>query len=207
MGKCALDERKDIKMKKWNKLTIFLIPIGIAVNVVGGQLAIMLKLPVYLDSIGTLVVGALCGILPGIIVAVGTQLINAITLPTVLAYTEIGVLFAILANFFAKWGVFKSLPKSIGCGIIVACVSAGLAVPTTAFFLGGFVGTGASAIVTALMTAGWGVLPATFVSELSTETMDKIICLIIVFFILKSIPSRLVVKLPNAKFFIKDVEE
>ena len=195
-----MDERKDVKMKKWNKLTIFLIPIGIAVNVVGGQLAIMLKLPVYLDSIGTLVVGALCGILPGIIVAVGTQLINAITLPTVLAYTEIGVLFA-------KWGVFKSLPKSIGCGIIIACVSAGLAVPTTAFFLGGFVGTGASAIVTALMTAGWGVLPATFVSELSTETMDKIICLIIVFFILKSIPSRLVVKLPNAKFFIKDVEE
>lgn len=208
MGKCALDERKDVKMKKWNKLTIFLIPIGIAVNVVGGQLAIMLKLPVYLDSIGTLVVGALCGILPGIIVAVGTQLINAITLPTVLAYTEIGVLFAILANFFAKWGVFKSLPKSIGCGIIIACVSAGLAVPTTAFFLGGFVGTGASAIVTALMTAGWGVLPATLVSEqFSTETMDKIICLIIVFFILKSIPSRLVVKLPNAKFFIKDVEE
>ena len=110
-------------------------------------------------------------------------------------------------KLFCKMGVFKSLPKSIGCGIIIACVSAGLAVPTTAFFLGGFVGTGASAIVTALMTAGWGVLPATFVSELSTETMDKIICLIIVFFILKSIPSRLVVKLPNAKFFIKDVEE
>lgn len=36
-------------MKKWNKLTIFLIPIGIAVNVVGGQLALMLKLPVFLD--------------------------------------------------------------------------------------------------------------------------------------------------------------
>ena len=89
----------------------FLIPIGIAVNVVGGQLAIMLKLPVYLDSIGTLVVGALCGILPGIIVAVGTQLINAITLPTVLAYTEIGVLFAILANFLQN-GVYSNLCRS-----------------------------------------------------------------------------------------------
>lgn len=94
-------------MKKWNKLTIFLIPIGIAVNVVGGQLAIMLKLPVYLDSIGTLVVGALCGILPGIIVAVGTQLINAITLPTVLAYTEIGVLFAIPCKLFCKMGCIQ----------------------------------------------------------------------------------------------------
>ena len=51
-------------MKKWNKLTVFLIPIGIAVNVVGGQLALMLKLPVFLDSIGTFVIAALCGIVP-----------------------------------------------------------------------------------------------------------------------------------------------
>lgn len=38
-------------MKKIDKLTIFLIPIGIAINVVGGQLAILLKLPLFLDSI------------------------------------------------------------------------------------------------------------------------------------------------------------
>lgn len=147
-------------MKKWNKLTIFLIPIGIAVNVVGGQLALMLKLPVFLDSIGTFVVAALCGIVPGLIVAVGTQLINAITTPTVLA-----------------------------------------------FLLGGFAGTGASTIVAALMAAGWGVFPATFVSEIASETMDKVVCMIIIFIVLKAIPDRLKVKLPNARFFIKDVEE
>lgn len=194
-------------MKKWNKLTIFLIPIGIAVNVVGGQLAIMLKLPVFLDSIGTFVVAALCGILPGLIVAVGTQLINAITLPTVLAYTEVGMLFAVLAHFMAKYQRFSTLPRSILNGILAAVVSVCICVPTTAFLLGGFVGTGASAIVTALMAAGWGVLPATFVSELTSELMDKIVCMIIIYFILKSIPSRLVVKLPNAKFFIKDLGE
>ena len=52
--------------QKLNKLAIFLIPIGIAVNVVGGQLAVLLKLPVFLDSIGTFVVGALCGWGPGL---------------------------------------------------------------------------------------------------------------------------------------------
>ena len=95
-------------MKKWNKLTIFLIPIGIAVNAVGGQLALALKLPVFLDCIGTFVTAALCGIGPGLVVAVGTQLINAITTPTVLAYIEIGMLFAVISYFFAKWGIFKS---------------------------------------------------------------------------------------------------
>lgn len=194
-------------MKQWNKLTIFLLPIGIAVNVVGGQLAIMLKLPVYLDCIGTFIVGSLCGIVPGLIVAVLTQILNSITLPTNLLYIEIGMLFAVLAHFFAKYERFKTIPRTILNGILVACVSCCLAVPTTAFLLGGFVGTGASAIVTALMAAGWSVLPATFVSELVTEMMDKIICMIIIFFILKSIPERLIVKLPNAKFFVKDLEE
>ncbi|SHK20694.1 hypothetical protein [Hespellia stercorisuis] len=194
-------------MKKWNKLTIFLLPIGIAVNVVGGQLAIMLKLPVYLDSIGTFIVGSTCGILPGLIVAVLTQLLNSITLPTNLLYIEIGMLFAVLAHFFAKYERFKSIPRTVVNGIIAACMSTALAVPTTAFLLGGFVGTGASVIVTALMASGWSVLPATFVSELVTETMDKVIVMIIVFFILRAIPDRLLVKLPNARFFIKDMDE
>lgn len=145
-------------MKKWNKLTVFLIPIGIAVNVVGGQLALMLKLPVFLDSIGTFVIAALCGIVPGLIVAIGTQLLNAITAPTVLAYIEIAMLFAFESYFFAKSGIFKSPIKSGLAGILVAIIDATLAVPTTAFLLGGFVGTGASAIVAALMSAGWGGL-------------------------------------------------
>lgn len=194
-------------MKKWNKLTVFLIPIGIAVNAVGGQLALMLKLPVFLDSIGTFVVAALTGIGPGIIVAVGTQLINAITTPTVLAYIEIGMLFAVESYFFAKWGIYKSLVKSAACGIVVAILCASLAVPTTAFLLGGFAGTGATTIAASLMAAGWEVLPATFVSEIVTETTDKVVCMIIIFFVLKAIPDRLKVKLPNARFFIKEVEE
>lgn len=56
------------KKKGIDKLTLFLIPIGVAVNFIGGQLAILLKLPLYLDAIGTIVVGALCGGIPGAIV-------------------------------------------------------------------------------------------------------------------------------------------
>ena len=193
-------------MKKWNKLTIFLIPIGIAVNVVGGQLALMLKLPVFLDSIGTVVVAALTGIGPGLIIAIGTQLINAITTPTVLAYIEIGMLFSVWSFLFAKGGIYKSLWKSALCGVGVAVVDCCLSVPTTAFFLGGFAGTGATTIAAGLMAAGWGVFPATFVSELVSETADKVVCMIIIFFVLKAIPDRLKVKLPNARFFVKDIE-
>ncbi|KMZ54209.1 hypothetical protein [Dorea sp. D27] len=191
-------------MKKFSKLTIFLIPIGIAVNVVGGQLAVLLKLPVFLDSIGTFVVGALCGGIPGALVGLGCGLINAISLPTLLPYTIIGVLFGFLGSFLAKKQMFSKFWKAPVNGVVVAIISTCIAVPITAVLYGGFVGTGASVIVTTLMAAGWDVLPATFVSELSSELIDKIICLIIIFFVLKAMPARFVVKLPNGKHFIKE---
>lgn len=38
-----------------------LIPIAIAINIAVGQIVVLLKLPVYLDLIGTVLVAALCG--------------------------------------------------------------------------------------------------------------------------------------------------
>lgn len=197
-------KKEEYIMKKLSKLTIFLIPIGIAVNVVGGQLAILLKLPLFLDSIGTIVVGAVCGGLPGALVGLGCGLINAISLPTLLPYTIIGIIFGFVASFFAKKKMFTAFWKAPINGVIFAIIATCLAVPITATLYGGFVGTGASVIVTTLMAAGWGVLPATFVSELSSELMDKLTCLIIIFFILKAMPARLLVKLPNGKYFVKE---
>ena len=186
-------------MKKMDKLTIFLIPIGIAINFVGGQLAVLLKLPVFLDAIGTIVVGALCGGLPGAIVGLGSNLINAISLPTLLPYAIINITFGFMAGYLSKKGMF-----TIVNGLIYAVVACSMAVPITVLLYGGFVGTGASVIVTTLMAAGWGVVPATIASELSAELMDKIITLIMCFFILKSMPMRFLVKLPLGNYYMKE---
>lgn len=191
-------------MKKLDKLTIFLIPIGIAVNFVGGQLAVLLKLPLFLDAIGTIIVGALCGGLPGAIVGLGSNLINAISLPTLLPYAIINITFGILAGYLSKKGMFKTLPKALLSGVIYGVIGCSMAVPITVMLYGGFVGTGASVIVTTLMAAGWSVVPATFVSELSSELMDKLTTLVICFLIIKSMPLRLLVKLPQGKTYIKE---
>lgn len=193
-------------MKNLNKLTIFLIPIGIAINVVGGQLALLLKLPVFLDCIGTIVVGALCGTWPGVLVGLGCGLINSISAPNLLPYTVIGMLFGFIGNLLAKKNMFDKIWKALINGVCIALVSTCIAVPITATLYGGFVGTGATGIVAALMAAGWGVVPATFVSELSAEMMDKLVCLVVIFFVLKAMPARLVVKLPNAKYFVNEEE-
>ena len=46
------------KIKKdFTTMTWVLIPVAIAINIVVGQIVVFLKLPVFLDSIGTVLVG------------------------------------------------------------------------------------------------------------------------------------------------------
>ena len=47
--------------KDFTTRTLVLIPIAIAINIAIGQIVYLLKLPIYLDSIGTVLVGAIAG--------------------------------------------------------------------------------------------------------------------------------------------------
>lgn len=190
-------------MSKISRMVIFLIPVCIAINLVGGQLAIMLKLPVFLDAIGTIIAGALCGPVPGMMVGLITNLINAISLPTILGYAIINVVFGLVAELLSRKGMFLTLPKVLLSAVIFAVMACAMAIPITITFFGGFAGTGATVIVSFLMTAGWGLLPATVVSELCTELLDKFCTFMICYFILKSMSDRFLVKLPLGDIYIR----
>lgn len=191
-------------MEKLGKLTIFLIPVGIAVNIVGGQLAILLKLPIWLDSIGTILIAAICGLVPGLIVAAITQVINAISLPTILPYMIVGFAMAIISSILAKKYFFNSIGKSFLLGIIIAIVTTAIAVPIDVIVFGGFIGTGNSVVAAALMTMGFSVPIAVTISSFSFGLVDKVLSVLVCYFIIKSMPSHFLVKLPMGKFFTRE---
>ena len=47
--------------KDFSTMTWVLMPVAIAINIAMGQIVVLLHLPVYLDSIGTVLVGIICG--------------------------------------------------------------------------------------------------------------------------------------------------
>ncbi|GAF38417.1 substrate-specific component STY3230 of queuosine-regulated ECF transporter [Agrilactobacillus composti DSM 18527 = JCM 14202] len=49
-------------MKKTTTKVISIVALCVALNYVGGNLALLLKLPIYLDSIGTIFSAALLGL-------------------------------------------------------------------------------------------------------------------------------------------------
>jgi hypothetical protein len=104
--------------RQFDTRTIVLIPVAIAINVGLGQtVGTALKLPVYLDSIGTILVGVLAGPIAG----ATTGLLSNLAWTFLLAGTPFGSPYAwpfaivaveigLLAGVFGWAGVFRSRP-------------------------------------------------------------------------------------------------
>ena len=82
---------------RFDTRTIVLIPIAIAINIVLGQtVGTALKVPIYLDSIGTILVGVLAGPIPGLVTGLLANLIWTYVLPTPF-HSDYAAPFAIVA--------------------------------------------------------------------------------------------------------------
>jgi hypothetical protein len=99
--------------KDFTTRTLVLIPVAIAINIVVGQLIILLKLPIYLDSIGTVLVGALAGPWAGALTGALANIIWGLTLyPPALPFFYVAAVIGAMAGIAAKMGVFeRSSPR------------------------------------------------------------------------------------------------
>lgn len=183
-------------MQGYGRLTIFMIPIGIAINFVGGQIALLLKLPIYLDSIGTILVGALCGGLPGALVGLLSNAINSITSPPTFAYAILNVAFGLLAGYFSRIGVFRVLWKTLLSSLAFAFIGGFCGALITIWVFGGLAVGGGALVVGALTAMGMDLTAANFAAQLPMDVLDKVPTVLIVYAILRGIPRRLLVKLP-----------
>ena len=183
-------------MRGYGRLTIFMIPIGIAINFVGGQIALLLKLPIYLDSIGTILVGATCGSLPGALVGLVSNAINSITSPPTFAFAVLNVAFGLLAGYFGRLGVFRVWWKTLLSSLAFAFIGGFCGALITIWVFGGLAVGGGALVVGALTALGMDLNTANFVAQMPMDVLDKVPTVLIVFAIIKGIPKRLLVKLP-----------
>lgn len=129
--------RLDSIARQFDTRTIVLIPIAIAINVVLGQtVGTALKLPVYLDSVGTILVGVLAGPIAGAatgflsnlawtFLLAGTPFGSPYAWPFAIVAVEIGL----LAGVFGYAGVFRSRPGTppvtLAGGLLAAVILLG----------------------------------------------------------------------------------
>ncbi len=252
--------------------TLALIPLLIAINIAGGQLAKALRLPIYLDSIGTVMAGALLGPWGGML----TGLLSN-TIWTLIGLDSLAYAFAIVAGvigliaglagragFFQRqsppWlsaligGVFLfalslfvmifvtatptpedptvrnllSLPQLLGqyplvfigalvlgavagyfvlknagyaglAGLVTGVVAAIISAPIVTYLFGGLTGSGTDVLVAAFLATGANILASALAQGTTSDPFDKMTSFMIVYFIIQSLPRRLLQRFPNAR--------
>jgi energy-coupling factor transport system substrate-specific component len=116
----ATTRRLDSITSQFDTRTIVLMPIAIAINIVLGQtVGNALKIPLYLDSIGTILVGALAGPIPGALTGLLANLIWTFVLagtpfgsPYAWPYAIVAAEIGLLAGIFGYYGFFRSRPNT-----------------------------------------------------------------------------------------------
>lgn len=172
-----------------------MVALGIVLNIVGAFIALNLRLPVYLDSVGTVLSGALLGPVYGVATGVLGSLISGITFDIYsLYYAPVQILTGLMAGwmFRTKWlsgwrlpfgGLVVSLPTSIASAVI------------TAFLFGGITSSGSSYLVVLMSNLGMNLTLSCFLVQVLTDYADKLIAVLLVTAALRALSPEMKMKI------------
>lgn len=198
-------EKKKYSIKEdFSMLALLIIPVGVAVNFVGGQLASILKLPMYLDTIGTIFAAMLCGPWVGAVTGGLTNVVTGIANPVNFAFIPVNVIAGLVTGFLARKQMFSVWWKWLISMLVMAWVSIIVSAPIVVLVYGGVTGGGTSIITAAAMAAGANIWVAFFGTEGVFQVLDRIISFLICWAVIKVIPPRTLVKFGCGSNYIKE---
>ena len=167
------------------------IALAIVLNVIGGQIALLFHLPIYLDSMGTIMIAMLYGPVYGMLPPLLYGLVMGFTLDIYSLYfmpvgLMLGLMTGLVSKYFSlkKWRMIPGAMLITIPGTIVSSI-------ITAVLFGGITSSGSTVIVQVLNKAGLGLTASVFIVQILTDYLDRLLSLVIVTYLLHVIPSDL----------------
>jgi hypothetical protein len=128
------------RSRDFTTAVLTLMPVAIAINIAVGSIAVALRLPIYLDSIGTVLVGALAGPWAGALTGILSNLIWSILPipggagPVAAFFAPVAGVIGLMAGFWAGRGVFQLRSDDVRVGGFLA-LAAGILAAAVAFLV------------------------------------------------------------------------
>ncbi len=184
--------------KEFGLITIALIPVAIALNIAVGQMVSVLKLPVYMDCMGTVLVAITCGPFAGALTGALSNLVWGLFSPSALPFIPVAAWIGFVAGLCARYGLFSTWWQAAIAGLVVALTTPFVATPIVVCVYGGVEGSGASLITAILVKSGVKISSAAFYKNLMVEPVDKIPTALIAFAVVRGMSQRYLSKFPMA---------
>ena len=184
--------------KEFSTSIIVLMALAIAINISAGQIAGRISW-LYIDSIGTILVGVLAGPWAGAVTGFLSNFIwTASGLnPFAFAFSGVAAVIGILAGVFGQAGWMKKWSKAALAGLITGLIAAVISAPIAAYVFGGVTGAGTDAVVALFRAAGLDMLGANVAQGVASDPLDKLASFLIVWTLLQALPKRFVARFSN----------
>lgn len=174
---------------------ITLIALAIVINIVGSYIALVLHLPIYLDSMGTIMtailLGPFYGLFPGVLSALVTGMTSDIY---AFYYMPVGIVLGVMTGFVFQKNksnklFVKSFCISVPASLISACITANV--------FGGITSSGSTMLVQLLAKTPLGLTLSCLIVQFFTDYFDRLLSLWLVFSVIKKLPDSLIKKLDH----------
>lgn len=164
-----------------------------------GFLTNQLGLPLYLDTIGTVLTAALAGPVVGVATGIVSQLVRSLYEGFIwLPFGLVQVVIALLAALAARHAGFRSPATSIGWGILTGLVAGAASAGISYVVFRGVTATGVTAITALLAGAGLTRAQAVAAASIGTDLVDKMLVFALAGIALRALPIRVAARYPWA---------
>lgn len=186
-----------------------------ALNFAIGNIVYLVKLPIYLDSVGTILCALLlfpdrtaaivCAFTAGFIGVILTGVTINPFLPW-FTFSVIGIVLVSALLTARGTGTFRARPlpvPSFGgwvvlCGIVTGIVTAIVSAPVVAYLFGGVTGSGSTLVVAYFVKSGSFLWDATLRSGLIIEPIDKTLQVLLAALLYRATPKDFIAMLRPA---------
>ena len=186
--------------KDFNTTTFILIPLALVINIIIGQIVILLGLPIYLDSIGTILVSILCGPWAGALTGALSNFIWGWFIdPNTLSWFPVSMFIGFAAGWSAVGGLFRTATKSALAGFLVALTGVVVSSSIAVYLYGGITASRISFITAFLLQTSRNVISLLVSTNFLVELVDKIAVVLLAFAFIKGLSAKIVSCFPRAE--------
>lgn len=180
-------------------ITLLTMLLAVAVNIGLGTVTYNLKVPLYLDAVGTVLVGILAGPLAGVLTGSISYLAWGLSGlgPGYAAFAAVGAVIGLTAGCvgIAGWG--RSWWRMSIAGLVTGLIAALSSAPVSAYVSGDAAGSGSDRVAAFWRIFSRGIWPASFAQGSTSDPVDKALTFLIVWVVVLLMGRRLRAQFPN----------
>jgi energy-coupling factor transport system substrate-specific component len=186
------NKKKSVFAFNFSTAALVLIPAAVGINFIGKLFASMLKLPLWLDSIGTILASMLAGPWVGAISGCINNIIYGFQDPISLPYAISSIAIGLFVGIMVHYGWAKSFGKVLLLAILTGLVAAVVSTPINVALWEGTTGNvWGDAVYGVILAKTNSIWLASFIDEILVDLPDKIVVVLISWGLYKALPKNL----------------